>query len=91
MPNKRMERTIMSTPFADSPFICGALRQPRQMLAEQVYDGHRSIHDDAMTRRCSLARRRSVRYTGTGLCLSLHSRPFVSIELRFVAGQFNDV
>lgn len=38
----------MSTPFADSPIICGALRQPRQMLADQVYDGHRSIHDDAM-------------------------------------------
>lgn len=27
---------------------CGPLRQPRQMLAEQVYDGHKSIHDDAM-------------------------------------------
>jgi hypothetical protein len=25
---------------------CGPLRQPRQMLAEQTYDGHLSIHDD---------------------------------------------
>jgi len=28
--------------------LCGALRQPRQMLADQKYDGHKSIHDDAM-------------------------------------------
>ncbi|ASK34141.1 hypothetical protein CEK62_06960 [Alcanivorax sp. N3-2A] len=27
--------------------LCGPLRQPRQMLAEQTYDGHKSIHDDA--------------------------------------------
>jgi hypothetical protein len=26
--------------------LCGPLRQPRQMLAEQTYDGHLSIHDD---------------------------------------------
>ncbi len=33
----------------DTPIAwCGPLRQPRQMLAEQVYDGHKSIHDDAM-------------------------------------------
>lgn len=38
----------MSTPFADAPFLCGPLRKPRQMLADQVYDGHRSIHDDQM-------------------------------------------
>lgn len=35
-------------PFADPPALCGPLRQPRQMLAEQVYDGHKSIHDDDM-------------------------------------------
>lgn len=29
-------------------FICGPLRQPRQMLAEQTYGGHTSLHDDAM-------------------------------------------
>ena len=28
--------------------ICGPLRHPRQMLAEQEYGGHSSIHDDAM-------------------------------------------
>lgn len=28
--------------------LCGPIRQPRQMLAEQVYDGHASIHDDKM-------------------------------------------
>jgi hypothetical protein len=38
----------MSTPFAERPALCGPLRQPRQMLAEQTYDGHKSIHDDAM-------------------------------------------
>ena len=38
----------MATPFADLPALCGPLRQPRQMLAEQVYDGHKSIHDDAI-------------------------------------------
>ncbi len=38
----------MIPPFADRPLLCGPLRQPRQMLADQVYDGHRSIHDDTM-------------------------------------------
>ncbi|HSG88739.1 MAG TPA: hypothetical protein VLA56_05980 [Pseudomonadales bacterium] len=33
----------------DSPtFLCGEFRHPRQMLAHQEYDGHVSIHDDAM-------------------------------------------
>ena len=32
-----------STPLS----LCGPLRQPRQMLAEQTYDNHKSIHDDA--------------------------------------------
>lgn len=33
----------------DSPLsICGPLRRPRQMLADQEYGGHTSIHDDAM-------------------------------------------
>jgi hypothetical protein len=36
-------RMSFSTPFS----LCGPLRQPRQMLAEQTYDGHKSIHDDA--------------------------------------------
>ena len=35
-------------PFSTLPSLCGALRQPRQMLADQKYDGHKSIHDDAM-------------------------------------------
>ena len=38
----------MVHPFSDTPALCGALRRPRQMLAEQRYDGHKSIHDDAM-------------------------------------------
>jgi hypothetical protein len=38
----------MAHPFAERPFLCGRLRQPRQMLADQTYDGHKSIHDDAM-------------------------------------------
>jgi hypothetical protein len=36
-----------AAPFGDPPALCGALRQPRQMLAEQTYGGHKSIHDDA--------------------------------------------
>jgi hypothetical protein len=28
--------------------LCGPLRRPRQMLADQEYGGHTSIHDDAM-------------------------------------------
>ncbi len=35
-------------PFTHRPALAGPLRQPRQMLADQVYDGHKSIHDDAM-------------------------------------------
>lgn len=39
----------MSKPFGQTAtFISGPLRQPRQMLADQKYDGHKSIHDDAM-------------------------------------------
>jgi len=38
----------MTSPFNSTPTLCGALRQPRQMLADQKYDGHKSIHDDAM-------------------------------------------
>lgn len=36
------------TPFAQPPMLCGALRAPRQMLADQQVDGHKSIHDDSM-------------------------------------------
>jgi hypothetical protein len=33
----------------DTPLsLCGPLRQPRQMLSEQEYSGHASIHDDSM-------------------------------------------
>jgi hypothetical protein len=33
----------------DTPLsLCGPLRQPHQMLADQEYSGHSSIHDDAM-------------------------------------------
>jgi hypothetical protein len=36
------------TPF-DAPLVLsGPLRRPRQMLADQEYGGHASIHDDAM-------------------------------------------
>ena len=38
----------MTEPFAEALALCGALRKPRQMLADQKYDGHKSIHDDAM-------------------------------------------
>jgi hypothetical protein len=39
--------TPFSLPFSAAPALCGPLRQPRQMLAEQTYGGHKSIHDDA--------------------------------------------
>ena len=35
---------IFDTPLT----LCGPLRRPRQMLADQEYGGHSSIHDDAM-------------------------------------------
>jgi hypothetical protein len=35
------------TAFDTALALCGPLRQPRQMLAEQEYGGHASIHDDA--------------------------------------------
>lgn len=34
--------------FETTLSLCGPLRQPHQMLAEQEYSGHTSIHDDAM-------------------------------------------
>jgi hypothetical protein len=33
----------------DTPlYLCGPLRKPKQMLADQEYSGHTSIHDDSM-------------------------------------------
>lgn len=33
----------------DTPlYLCGPLREPKQMLADQQYSGHSSIHDDTM-------------------------------------------
>lgn len=33
----------------DTPlYLCGPLREPKQMLADQQYSGHTSIHDDEM-------------------------------------------
>lgn len=34
--------------FETPLFICGPLREPRQMLQDQEYSGHTSIHDDSM-------------------------------------------
>jgi hypothetical protein len=34
--------------FATPLYICGPLREPKQMLADQQYSGHTSIHDDSM-------------------------------------------
>jgi hypothetical protein len=38
--------SAMNFPFIERPGLCGNYRKPRQMLAEQVYDSHKSIHDD---------------------------------------------
>ena len=34
--------------FSTPLVLCGPLRRPRQMLADQEYGGHASIHDDSM-------------------------------------------
>ncbi len=34
--------------FETPLYLCGPLREPKQMLADQEYSGHTSIHDDAM-------------------------------------------
>lgn len=39
---------MSNAPFDCTTALCGPLRRPRQMLADQVYDGHKSIHDDSM-------------------------------------------
>jgi hypothetical protein len=44
----------MIPPFSTTPALCGPLRRPRQMLAEQQYDGHKSIHDDATAEQLGL-------------------------------------
>ena len=43
----------MRNPFPDPPALCGPLRRPRQMLAEQRHDGHKSIHDDPTAEKAS--------------------------------------
>ncbi len=40
--------------FATPMVLSGPLRRPRQMLAEQEYGGHTSIHDDATAERLGL-------------------------------------
>lgn len=34
--------------FETTLYLCGPLREPQQMLADQEYSGHSSIHDDSM-------------------------------------------
>ena len=34
--------------MSDNEILAGELREPKQMLAEQEYGGHLSIHDDEM-------------------------------------------
>ena len=41
----------MGQAFDTALHLCGPLRSPRQMLAEQEYGGHESIHDDDMAER----------------------------------------
>lgn len=43
-----METSLFATPITrEGGRLIGPWRAPRQMLAEQAYDGHASIHDDA--------------------------------------------
>jgi len=47
-----MPRTAFETEIVDDGVsLIGPWRSPRQMLAEQVYDDHVSIHDDATAQR----------------------------------------
>lgn len=41
----------MDSAFDTNLWLCGPLRSPRQMLADQEYGGHESIHDDQMAER----------------------------------------
>jgi hypothetical protein len=41
-----MHATLDAFPDFPASALCGPLREPRQMLAAQTYDGHLSIHDD---------------------------------------------
>jgi hypothetical protein len=38
----------MNMSFDTPLYLCGPLREPKQMLADQEYSGHTSIHDDSM-------------------------------------------
>ena len=42
-------------PFATPLLLCGPFRAPRQMLADQQYGGHASLHDDGMARKLGFA------------------------------------
>ena len=47
-----MAAKAFDTPIADDGIsLAGPWRAPQQMLAAQVYDGHVSIHDDAMAKK----------------------------------------
>ena len=47
-----MTARAFDTPIADDDqSLVGQWRSPQQMLATQVYDGHVSIHDDAMAKK----------------------------------------
>src|SRR5271166_7005663 len=59
--HRRLSRPTLRTPMRRKPFetdiaddgahLIGPWRSPRQLLAEQVYDDHVSIHDDATAKR----------------------------------------
>ena len=44
-------QAVESGGFATPLTLAGPLRSPRQMLAEQEYGGHASLHDDAVAER----------------------------------------
>jgi hypothetical protein len=47
--------TTAGSPFDTPLTLTGPLRGPRQMLEEQVYDGHKSIHDDETAEKLGFA------------------------------------
>ena len=66
----------MRTPAFETPIVLtGPLRAPRQMLADQSYDGHESIHDDAMAAKLGFAK----------IPATAHSEATLACDFQFTA------
>ena len=79
----------------DTPLaIAGPLRRPRQMLADQAYDGHSSIHDDAMATQLGFRAgpiEGPTHFSGTEIVCPPALRPAVVILLAMLASKGTSV